>query len=285
VSHLLSASDFPSSQPQESTGSTQNRELSAKGAEIRPYDVSSGDAVFGLKGIDVLICTIGARGLRLQPKLIEAAHAAGVKLLVPAEFGDTTEDRPEPLFALKAAAHTQAAKLGLPTVAVFCGPWTDFFVYYGFDLAAGKITINGQGDAKVSTTSIADVAYFVAYVLTELPKDKLENAKFTLEGDVVVRIRSILYLSNPLTLIQTFNSLAISLQEVSSKPIEIIHIPRSAVEARLKANPDDFLAALSLGWDSGKALHQHPNSHALIPGWEPKKALEVLRPLLSQDPE
>jgi hypothetical protein len=53
----------------------------------------------------------------------------------------------------------------------------------GFDLKNGKIEIKGQGDAELSTTSIDDVARFVAYALTELPEEKLENAKFSIEGD------------------------------------------------------------------------------------------------------
>jgi uncharacterized protein YbjT (DUF2867 family) len=173
---------------QASAGSAQNQELSSKGAEIRPYDVLSADAISGLHGIDVLISTTGMEGLSIQPKLVDAAHAAGVKLLVPAEFGDTTDGRTEPILVLKRSAREQAAKLGLPTLAVFTGFWTEFFPFLGFDFAGGKITINGSGEAKISTTSVADVAYFVAYVVTETPKKKLENAKLTLQGDVIVSV-------------------------------------------------------------------------------------------------
>jgi hypothetical protein len=171
---------------QESVNNEQNQKFSSKGAEIRSYDVSSAAAVSGLHGVVVLISTIGATGLSLQSKLIDAAHGAGVKLLVPAEFGDTNTGRTEPINLLKLAGHKQAAKLGLPTVTVYTGPWMEYIPYFGFDFAAGKITINGSGDAKISTTSMADVAYFVAYALTALPKDKLENATFTLQGDVIV---------------------------------------------------------------------------------------------------
>jgi hypothetical protein len=171
---------------QESVNNDQNKEFSSKGAEIRSYDVSSAATVSDLQGVDVLISTIGAAGLSLQSKLIDAAHGAGVKLLVPAEFGDTTVGRTEPINLLKLAGHAQAVKLGLPTATVYTGPWMEYIPYFGFDLAGGKIAVNGSGDAKISTTSMADVAYFVAYVLTALPKDQLENATFTLQGDVIV---------------------------------------------------------------------------------------------------
>jgi hypothetical protein len=176
---------------QESVNNEQNKEFSSKGAEIRSYDVSSAAAVSDLHGVDVVISTIGAGGLSLQSKLIDAAHGAGVKLLVPAEFGDTNPGRTEPINLLKLAGHAQAVKLGLPTATVFTGPWMEYIPYFGFDLAGGKITVNGSGDAKISTTSMVDVAYFVAYVLTALPKDKLENATFTLQGDVIVSLLSL----------------------------------------------------------------------------------------------
>jgi hypothetical protein len=148
--------------------------------------VNAADASTGLKGIDVLISTSGFEGLGLQSTLAKAALEAGVKLFVPTEFGDTTDGRPEPLMALKASIRDGIAATGLPTVAFFSGLWTEWVLNLGFDLKNGKIEIKGQGDAEISTTSIDDVARFVAYVLTELPKDKLENAKFSLQGDKIV---------------------------------------------------------------------------------------------------
>jgi hypothetical protein len=52
----------------------------------------------------------------LQSQLLHAAHAAGVKLFVPAEWGDNTEGREHSYFKSKAALHQEAAELGVPTV-------------------------------------------------------------------------------------------------------------------------------------------------------------------------
>jgi hypothetical protein len=173
--------------PKESCNNAQNQDLLSKGAEIRPFDVHAADASSSLKDIDVLICTIDAVVINLETKLIEIAHSAGIKLFVPAEFGDTSEGRSDlPLFQFKESLRASCAKLGLPIVAFHSGFWTEWALEIGFDLEAGKITINGQGDAQLSTTSIEDVARFVTYVLTTLPKDQLENARFTLQGDVIV---------------------------------------------------------------------------------------------------
>lgn len=57
-----------------------------------------------------------------------------------------------------------------------------------------------------------------------------------------------------------------------------MHIPRSAFEEKLKADPNDVFSSLLLGWDTGKGFHPGKLSHDLVPGWQPKKALDVLRP-------
>jgi hypothetical protein len=157
---------------------------------IRGYDVQGTDAVSGLEGIDVVISTVGFAAAGLQIPLEDAAKKAGVRLFVPSEFGDTNDGRVtnNKAFESKLNVRKHAAEIGLPTALYFSGLWTEFFQAAGFDLKAGKITINGQGDAEISTTSIDDIADFVAYTLTELSKDKLENAEFTLQGDKVVRI-------------------------------------------------------------------------------------------------
>ena len=56
----------------------------------------------------------------------------------------------------------------------------------GFDLTNGKITIPGEGVAPISWTTRGDIGRFVAYVLTALPKEKLEWRIFRIEGDRTV---------------------------------------------------------------------------------------------------
>jgi hypothetical protein len=73
--------------PQESKDKDSNKELAAQGVTVTAFDASAENAADKLKGIDVLISTTGAFGLAIQPKLIHAAHKAGVKLFVPAEVG------------------------------------------------------------------------------------------------------------------------------------------------------------------------------------------------------
>jgi hypothetical protein len=83
--------------------------------------VQGADAASALAGVDVLISTVGHTGLDLQDALLQAAHSAGVKLFVPAEWGDWTDGRPEPMFKRKSGMRAKAAELGVPTAAFFHG--------------------------------------------------------------------------------------------------------------------------------------------------------------------
>lgn len=57
---------------------------------------------------------------------------------------------------------------------------------FGFDIAGGKIDIKGVGNAPVSFTTREDIASYLAYVLTSLPKKSLEWRAFRIEGDRLV---------------------------------------------------------------------------------------------------
>jgi hypothetical protein len=92
-----------------------------KGAKIVPFDAQGTDAASALVGVDVLISTVGHTGLDLQDALLQVAHSAGVKLFVPAEWGDWTDGRPEPMFMRKSGMRAKAAELGVPTAAFFHG--------------------------------------------------------------------------------------------------------------------------------------------------------------------
>jgi hypothetical protein len=52
-------------------------------------------------------------------------------------------------------------------------------------------------------------------------------------------------------------------------------------EKKLKADPNDAFSALFLGWDTGKGLHPNKPSNDVYPDWKPKKAVEVLKPLIA----
>lgn len=68
--------------------------------------------------------------MSIQFPLADAAKSAGVKLFIPTEFGNPTEDNgtiseKSPL-ATKLATQKKLKELGLPYALFFTGPFTDF---------------------------------------------------------------------------------------------------------------------------------------------------------------
>jgi hypothetical protein len=169
---------------QESQDKDSNKQLAAMGAIIKPLDLSAPDAADVLDGIDVLIAAPAAPAVPLQTQLVRAAHAANVKLFVPAEWGG--DDSSSPTYKLKESIRSDAEALGLPTVSFFGGVWTDRLSMLGFDLKNLNITIRGWGETPISVTSEEDIARYAAHALTHFSRDQLNNAKFHVEGDRIV---------------------------------------------------------------------------------------------------
>ena len=65
-------------------------------------------------------------------------------------------------------------------------PYSHFASNFGFDIAGGKIVIKGSGKPFVSFTTREDIASYLAFVLTSLPREKLEWRAFGIEGDRAV---------------------------------------------------------------------------------------------------
>jgi hypothetical protein len=173
---------------QESKDKDSNKELAKAGAIIVPFDVDSDDATAALKDIDVLISTVSGMAIKTQSKLIPAAAKAGIKLFVPANWSFDKESRGTFIDDVTEGMHQEAVKAGLKTATFFCGAWSEFWPYFGFDLAHGKITIHGKGEQPVSMTSNLDVADYVVHALTTFSRERLENASFYIEGERIVSL-------------------------------------------------------------------------------------------------
>ncbi|KAJ7311550.1 hypothetical protein DFH08DRAFT_822658 [Mycena albidolilacea] len=150
-------------------------------ATVDTTDAAAVAAVFEHHKVEVVISTITTAAVGAQTVLVDAAKRAGVKLFAPSEFGMTTEgDSMSP--KNKIIEYTKAA--GVPYARFFNGMITESLPFLvGFDKDHRKITLVGRGDAAVSFTSIADIAGFVAYVLTTLPPSELANRTFRIQGD------------------------------------------------------------------------------------------------------
>lgn len=245
----------------ESKDSDANKAFKEKGVEVVPFDINSPDLEQSLKGVDVLICTIGMFVGAQQLKVIIPAKQAGVKLFVPCEWGDNSDGRTERIFQLKQKVRADCEEAGLPYVAFYHGPWPEQMKLFGFDSANNKFRINGEGEAPISFTSHTDVARYVAHALTQFPKEKLENAKFAIEGDRI-----------------SFKQIAAEYEKATGNKLEITHVPRAYFEQAASKEGGE-MAGLLLGWDTGKGVVSptpEDTANSLYPDWSPKKVIDVI---------
>jgi hypothetical protein len=265
-----------------------NKALAAMGATVIPFDVTSPTASDALKGVDVLITTIGGRALSLQSQAVEAAAKAGVKLFVPASWGDRIWERDGLWQRGQQAAHAAADKAGIKTAAFFCGYWPEWLVESpsrGWNLDGGVIHVLGGGEAKISFTSKSDTARYVVHALTMFSREKLEGGEFYIEGQSIVRLLPTIVTFAFLTLLlfQSLLELAHAIQASASNPLEIIVTGRQHLVDRLATNQYDVAASLSLGADHGLSDHHKfvaKLDNELWPEWNPKSAVEVLVAML-----
>jgi hypothetical protein len=155
----------------------------------------------------------------------------------------------------------------------------------GFDFAAGKVSIGGEGKTPISFTARRDVARFVAHVLTTLPLSDLTGRTFRIEGERTVRLSLLLsplrhcLITSPHP-IQTFSDVIGRYQEKSGKSLDITYQPSAELQQALAANPRDFRAQLLLAWDRGEGVvgKAEEVDNELWPEWRPKDVLQVLLP-------
>ncbi|KAF8147771.1 hypothetical protein K438DRAFT_1625957, partial [Mycena galopus ATCC 62051] len=153
-------------------------------AKVDTADATAVAAVFAQHKVEVVISAINSAAVGAQTVLVDAAKSAGVKLFAPSEFGMVTEGDVNNPKNKAIGMLSLSSCAGIPYARFFTGMITEFVPFLiGFKPEHGKITLVGKGDAPVSFTSIADIAGFVAYVLTALPPSELENRTFRIQGD------------------------------------------------------------------------------------------------------
>ncbi len=81
---------------------------------------------YALTGVDVVISTVPIPALNVQGKVAAAAREVGVKLFVPSEFGNITEEATEGIPGVKANVQGQLKALGLPYAAFYTGSFADY---------------------------------------------------------------------------------------------------------------------------------------------------------------
>ncbi|KAA1474003.1 NAD-P-binding protein [Dentipellis sp. KUC8613] len=240
--------------------------LVEKGAKLATIDYSSQDSLTAaLSGVDVVISTLSIPALAAQDAVAVAAKAAGVRLFVPSEFGGRSDEITEGLLLPKKRFHARLQEIGLPYVLVYTGGFSDliFNSLLKLDLKSGKVSTGGDGSSPVSYTSRPDIGRFLAYVLTTLPPDQLNNKILRIEGERL-----------------SFSEVFKQYEAKTGTKLDITYLPIADLEAAIKANPADFVSLLQLGWAQGGGLvgKKEDLSNGLYPEWNPKKVIEVIAP-------
>lgn len=98
------------------------------GATVKPVDyASSSSLVDALKDVDVVIATLTDPNAQIS--LVKAAKEAGVKLFVPAEFGNPSnklvQSEVHPILYGKKQIQDLLKSVGQPALLVFNGPFPD----------------------------------------------------------------------------------------------------------------------------------------------------------------
>ncbi|KAF5371540.1 hypothetical protein D9757_010376 [Collybiopsis confluens] len=156
-------------------------------------NVAAVTKVFKDHHVDIVVSTVNDTGIAIaQYRLADAAKASGtVKLFVPSEWGMPTEGAKahgeENSFAAKDQFAKYLKSIELPFTRIYTGLFFGFIQWIlGADIN-GKANILGQGEAKLSATSEADIGGFTAHILTALPLDSphLVDQSLRVEGDRV----------------------------------------------------------------------------------------------------
>jgi hypothetical protein len=164
-------------------GSTKTAPSNVQVVPVDYTDVTAVSAVLKEHKVDVILSTLGHEGVGTQKSLADAAKLAAVKLFVPSEFGLPSHGNPNPFFNAKNDAAAYLKSVGIPSTRIYTGFFMEYIPMIGsYDKVNGKFTIIGNGDLPISTTSLPDIAGFVAHALTSLPPAQLEDRILRLEG-------------------------------------------------------------------------------------------------------
>ncbi|KAJ7126786.1 hypothetical protein C8R44DRAFT_616684 [Mycena epipterygia] len=152
-------------------------------AKVDYTDAAAVAAIFKQHKVDVVLSTITTTAAAAQKSLVDAAKFAAVKLFAPSEYGMPTEGQTEGVLGEKNQIAAYLKTNSIPSTRFFTGIFVEFVPWLVGYSDEKKIQLVGKGAVPVSFTSVADIAGFVAYVLTTLPPAELEDRIFRLEGE------------------------------------------------------------------------------------------------------
>ncbi|KIM21338.1 hypothetical protein M408DRAFT_333535 [Serendipita vermifera MAFF 305830] len=158
----------------------QNSSYTAPNASVKVVKVDytkHQDLVDALKGHDALVLTQGdfANLFSVSKIIIDAAIEAGVKRIIPSEFGNDLQGpagRAEVVFTPKHQVNDYLVEKSttgqIEFTVVATGPFFDWGIthqFLGFDIPNKKATIYSGGNARINTTNLDTIGAAVAAIL------------------------------------------------------------------------------------------------------------------------
>lgn len=164
---------------------TESGAIFPDGVIVKKGDYS--DASFlasALEGQDVLVLQVNMMpdAMESQVTLIEAASKAGVRWVLPTEFGSDIYSpiaTDFPMTGMKKRYRDLIEEKGMSWVAVVNNPWFDWSLKQGLwsiDIPARKATVHNPGTVKFNTTTLEQVGRGSAALLS-LSDEKLNGYK------------------------------------------------------------------------------------------------------------
>jgi len=235
----------------------------AKGVVSTVVDYASPSSLqTALKGIDVVISTLGGQGpsMAAQQSLADAAKAAEVKLFIPSEFGGDTRGETDGPLAVKNAQRERLEQIGLPWTVFFTGPFADWILYQpiiGFDVKNGKAQVVGTGDRLVSFTSRRDIARYLVHVVLVLSPSELHNHVFKVQGERT-----------------SVNRVLEAYQVRTGRRVEVQYITLEEVEKA--ANAGDLTATLQLVFEAYSSYGDESEMNVEWPEFHPQTVIDAM---------
>jgi len=152
----------------------QVNDLRSKGVEIRAADIDSDNIeklTQVLAGVDVLISVVTAEAILAQKLLIAAAKAAGVKRVIPCDFGTPGKRGVRDLNDKKLTIREYIKELGVGYTFIDIGWWMQLVVPAGSNsptmLGPWGDEIYGPGDKKMLLTDLEHIGQYVAMIIAD----------------------------------------------------------------------------------------------------------------------
>jgi uncharacterized protein YbjT (DUF2867 family) len=232
------------------TGHPKSASLTRSGISVVAGDLGDWPAMeAACRGSDTVVCTVSAMpaagGDALQRvdrdgvlALIDAAERMGVRRFVYTSFSGNIETD-SPLRSAKRACEARLARSGMESVVLrpsyFMQVWLE--PQLGFDAAAARARVFGDGTAPISYVSAMDVAAFGAAAATAPGK-----------------LRDVVQIGGPEAVPQL--GVVALFERLSGRRFAVEHVPLAALQAQHQtADPlQKSFAALMIGCGLGDAI-------------------------------